>query len=92
MKETLSQVLSHYQLDSRVTDCIAYGQGHINKTYLVTTMSGRRYILQKINNKVFKNVEALMVTSMRSPHICCSRWRIPGRCCSWPRPTEASPI
>ena len=60
MKETLSQVLSHYQLDSRVTECIAYGHGHINKTFLVTTLSGCRYILQRINNKVFKNVEALM--------------------------------
>ena len=60
MKEQLSQILVHYQLDSRVKDCMPYGQGHINKTYLVTTMSGRRYILQKINNKVFKNIDQLM--------------------------------
>ena len=60
MKEQLSQILVHYQLDSRVKECTAYGHGHINKTFLVTTMSGQRYILQKINNKVFKNVEQLM--------------------------------
>ena len=60
MKEQLSQILVHYQLDSRVKECTSYGQGHINRTFLVTTMSGRRYILQKINTKVFKNVEQLM--------------------------------
>ncbi len=36
-----------------------YGEGHINRTYLVTTDTAR-YILQKINDKVFGDVDGLM--------------------------------
>ena len=60
MKEYFAQILDHFDLDSQVVDCKRYGQGHINKTYVVLTRSGHRYILQKINNSVFKNVDALM--------------------------------
>ena len=35
-------------------ECIEYGNGHINRTLLVTTDSGNRYILQRINHYVFK--------------------------------------
>ena len=34
--------------------------GHINETFLVTTDTGARYILQWINQYVFPNVEAIM--------------------------------
>ncbi|MCL2741626.1 MAG: aminoglycoside phosphotransferase family protein [Oscillospiraceae bacterium] len=37
----------------------AYGNGHIHKTYLLTTTTGR-YILQKINDAVFGDVDGLM--------------------------------
>ena len=41
-----------------------YGHGHINETYLITSTandrSHRRYVLQKINQRIFKNVPALM--------------------------------
>lgn len=33
--------------------------GHINHTYIVTAPGGERYILQKINNKVFKQPEVI---------------------------------
>lgn len=36
-----------------------YGEGHINSTYLVTTYNAR-YVLQKINDKIFGNVDGLM--------------------------------
>jgi len=36
-----------------------YGKGHINATYLVTT-PGARYILQRINNSIFTDVDGLM--------------------------------
>jgi len=60
MNQKLTSVLSQFQLDSPVTDCQHYGFGHINKTYLAVTASGHRYILQKINHYVFRNVPALM--------------------------------
>ena len=37
-----------------------YGCGHINDTYLVITDANKKYILQRVNNNVFKNVEQLM--------------------------------
>jgi len=53
-------VLSQFQLDAPVISCERYGCGHINQTYLVVTESGRRYILQKINDSIFKDVPGLM--------------------------------
>lgn len=40
--------------------CSRYGFGHINETYLVTCDCGLRYILQKINKKIFPKPEELM--------------------------------
>ena len=60
MKENTSEVLAQYGLDGAVVSCERYDHGHINETYLVVTESGRRYILQKINQAVFRDVDALM--------------------------------
>ena len=54
------RVLKAFSLDSAPVSCEKYGFGHINVTYLVVTESGRRYILQKINNNIFKDVPGLM--------------------------------
>ncbi len=53
-------VTSLFQLDAPVASCERYGFGHINVTYLVVTETGHRYILQKINNHIFKDVPGLM--------------------------------
>jgi Ser/Thr protein kinase RdoA (MazF antagonist) len=37
-----------------------FGGGHINQTYLVTTDTGSKYVLQHINKHVFKNPPQLM--------------------------------
>lgn len=55
-----AQVLQAFTLDAAPVSCERYGCGHINETYLVVTQSGRRYILQKINNSIFKDVPGLM--------------------------------
>ena len=60
MTEYLSEILARFPLDSEVLSCQRHGSGHVNTTYLVITQSGKRYILQKINHKVFPNVEGLM--------------------------------
>ena len=60
MTPELKQILSAFQLDTTPVSCERYGCGHINMTYLVVTESGRRYILQKINNHIFKDVPGLM--------------------------------
>ncbi len=49
-----------FQLDGRPVTCERYGCGHINVTYLLVTDTGHRYILQKINSHIFKDVQGLM--------------------------------
>ncbi len=60
MDQALHSVISQFRLDGAALTCERYGCGHINVTYLVVTDSGKRYILQKINNHVFKDVPGLM--------------------------------
>lgn len=54
------KILDEFKLDSRPVSCEAFGNGLINNTFLVSTESGSRYILQKINEEAFKDVPALM--------------------------------
>lgn len=54
----------HFQLDGKPVSVCSYGNGHINRTWLVTTETGRRYILQRISEAfdipaLMKNVEAI---------------------------------
>lgn len=58
MDSLFTHVLSQFQIASPVVSCMPYGCGHINKTYLVTTQNGSRYVLQKIG-PAFKNIETL---------------------------------
>lgn len=49
-----------FALDGRPVYCERYGSGHINFTYLVKTDTGKRYILQRINRHVFRDIKGLM--------------------------------
>ena len=60
MKEYLKLILDNFTLDAEPIICERFGHGHINETYIVVTDTGNRYILQKINNHVFPDVEGLM--------------------------------
>lgn len=60
MSEVTTQVLQQFSLEGAVVSCERYGCGHINETYLVVTDTARRYILQKINHHIFKDVVGLM--------------------------------
>ncbi|MCI7145203.1 MAG: aminoglycoside phosphotransferase family protein [Clostridiales bacterium] len=53
-------ILEMFLLDSPATDCREFGNGNINSTFLVTTESGSRYILQRVSEEAFKDVPALM--------------------------------
>ena len=59
-QDALLHTLRGFTLDGEVVSCIPYGGGHINSTHLVTDCTGTRYILQRINNHVFRDVDALM--------------------------------
>ena len=51
---------SHFRLDGPAVSCEKYGCGHINGTYLVITDKGTKYILQRVNGTVFRNIPGLM--------------------------------
>lgn len=59
-----AEALNGYRWNGALIDVQRYGEGHINDTYCVETQSpvGRRtrYILQRINRSVFRDVDALM--------------------------------
>lgn len=57
------QIVSYFNVVGDVVSSFKYGNGHIHQTYVVTTMTNltsKRYILQRVNDFVFKNVESLM--------------------------------
>ncbi|MBS0663499.1 MAG: aminoglycoside phosphotransferase family protein [Verrucomicrobia bacterium] len=61
------QICAAFPLTGPVTAAEPYGSGHINETYLVRTAAadGRRYIFQKVNHRIFRNVPALMENVQR---------------------------
>lgn len=56
----MNNVLRQFSMKGEPVYCERYGSGHINKTYDIKTTEGKRYILQRINDSIFKNVDVLM--------------------------------
>lgn len=56
----MKEAIFHFPTDGKPVECSQIKCGHINETYLITTDTGARYILQWINTYVFPNVNALM--------------------------------
>lgn len=59
----LGAIAAAFPLLGRFSDGAPYGSGHINDTFAITMdQAGRpvRYILQRINDRIFKDVPALM--------------------------------
>ena len=53
------EVAEQFCLEGEVTQICPYGEGHINLTLLVTTTK-KRYIMQKMNTRVFTDPDSLM--------------------------------
>ena len=53
-------IFRQFPTDGKAVSFEPVKSGHINETFLVTTDTGARYILQWINQYVFPNVEAIM--------------------------------
>ncbi len=59
----MKNVIKIFNINGTVLSVERYGEGHINETYLAVVLENgveKNYILQKINNKLFTNVEMLM--------------------------------
>lgn len=50
----------NFLLDAAPAACVPMGNGHINRTCLLTDEAGNKYTMQKINDSIFKDVPALM--------------------------------
>ena len=62
--ESIQQVIDRFDFQGKTVDCRAFGNGHINTTYIVTTDlpegGQQRYVLQKVNHNVFRDIDRLM--------------------------------
>ncbi len=59
----VKRILEGFTLQGEVCQCRRYGNGHINDTYLLVLMEHgdeHRYILQRINDDIFKDPVSLM--------------------------------
>ncbi len=56
----MKEAIFHFPTDGRPVKCEQIKSGHINETYLITTDTGVRYILQWVNQYVFPRVSAIM--------------------------------
>ncbi len=56
----MDEVLCRFLFEGKPLSCARYGEGHINRTFLVVTDSGRRYILQRLSRAAFHDIPALM--------------------------------
>ncbi len=55
----MQSAIGAFQLQGETVSCDRYGSGHINETYLLQT-DRLRYILQKVNRRVFQDVPSLI--------------------------------
>ena len=59
-----TELVQRFQFDGRFLEAAPHGNGHIHDTYAVWFENSRghkhRYILQRINNNVFKNPVVVM--------------------------------
>lgn len=64
MAYDFKSISKQFNLTGEYFDCVPYGEGHINETFLLTTAnadgSKNKYILQRINSNLFKDVARLM--------------------------------
>lgn len=62
--EQITNAIQNFDLKGTIRGCIPYGNGHINDTFMVVCDcedgSERKYILQSVNNNVFKKPEQVM--------------------------------
>lgn len=56
----MEKAFREFQVDGKLTNSKPFGHGHINRTFLVETDAGKKYIMQQINTHVFKNPAELM--------------------------------
>ncbi|MBO5564588.1 MAG: aminoglycoside phosphotransferase family protein [Lachnospiraceae bacterium] len=59
-RRIMENAVFRFQLDGNPVSCEPYGHGHINRTYLVESDQGKRYILQQLSRRAFHDIPGLM--------------------------------
>lgn len=54
------KLIEKFDIAGKPVSSTAYGCGHINSTFRIDCDNGNKYLLQRINNNVFKDVDGLM--------------------------------
>ena len=52
----MEKIAQYFAIEGYVTDVRPLGNGLINDTYLVSASEGKRYVLQRINHHIFKDL------------------------------------
>jgi Ser/Thr protein kinase RdoA (MazF antagonist) len=66
LKDTATgEVINKFRIEGEVISERPFGSGHINDTFKITTGTGHNYLLQRINQYVFKDVPGLMNNLVR---------------------------
>ena len=56
----IDHITDHFLFDGHPISSIPFGNGHINNTFVVTTSTNKKYILQEINTNIFTDPSLLM--------------------------------
>ena len=81
MNYDLQEIFGHFTAEGTYLSGEPYGSGHIHDTFLIETNESDRdnYILQRLNNKIFKNIPALQQNIERvTVHLRNKLLQIPG--------------
>lgn len=62
---TLLRIAGRFRIDGAATAAVELRAGHINDSYVVSTASGSRFLLQRINGSVFPNPALVMANIVR---------------------------
>lgn len=62
---TIIDSVNHFDIDGDIMSVERFGSGHINDTFCVKMdrLQGKSYLLQRINNHIFSDVEGLMANT-----------------------------
>ncbi len=57
MNEKILKIAKNFKFDGNIIDIIENNQGNINSTYMLVFDDGKKYLLQKINSQVMRNID-----------------------------------
>ena len=60
VESSLLNIIKQFPVDGNPMSCFRFGEGHINRTFLVETDSGCKYVLQGMSTVAFHDIPGLM--------------------------------